>query len=633
MSQVSAWVGAGVLTAGVSAAMFAGAGAASAEEGKSDAGGAATSSTSDAASKPTAPAEQRKRPAFGERDSATAREPRRHGHLRRGEASVRESVRDDDHPSAENAASAGQETPRTARTDRKPRRVVGADAQAGTEPGTEAAAAPTVTAEKPATRPGLAGIRREISARLTPRVPERAQADAAETTRSGLVTDTGPGTGTGTGTESVTTLQTSAAADTAPVDASRKIPIIGDILGPDQPDYPPLVRAVGSAIFNILGAVVQAVDGPPQVPQELRDSVKVSSSTLVVSPGNEVAADWYFPADADPAKPPQRIIYLQHGILASGPMYSHTASYLAQRTNSVVVVTTVTSNPFADDGMWLGGDNMHKAVAQLFLDDDREALNASLTTATLKADAPVMTVPKDFVLVGHSLGGGFVPGVAGHYAEGLVARRDDPANAEDEANHLAGVVMLDAVPFHPIMPRAMERLKTLESSGDPADYVPMYEIGAPTNLLNAFSSVNDELTEARPGKFNGVVINGGVHMDGMLGGNPLIQAAAYLVAGIPQPQNPPAVQWLMAGWINDMFEGTIDPTTGRCLGADCHGIYGDTGSTIHIPAEKGDASAVVIDSGELPAAARPTDRFAPRDASSATVPHGWQYWIPLRIAA
>jgi hypothetical protein len=630
MRQVSAWVGAGVLTAGVSAAMFTGAGAANADEGGSESSDTATSATSDATSKTTASTEHRKRPALGERDSGTAKEPRRAGHLRRGEAPVRDRVRGDGDPGADEAASADRETTRTTRTDRKPRRAVEPDAPAGTEPGTESVTTPSVTTKEPVSRPGPAGVRRDVTARLTPRVPARTTAELDRTVDTRLVTDTG--TGEITDTDTVTTLQTPASIateDSAPADASRKIPVIGDILGPDQPDYPPLVRAVGSAIFNLLGAVVQAVDGPPQVPQELRDSVKVSSSTLVVSPGNEIAADWYFPAGADPSEPPQRLIYLQHGILASGPMYSHTASYLAQRTNSVVVVTTVTSNPFADDGMWLGGDNMHKAVAQLFLDDDREALNASLTTATLKADAPTMTVPRDFVLVGHSLGGGFVPGVAGHYAEGLVARRDDPANAEDEANHLAGVVMLDAVPFHPIMPRAMDRLKTLESSGDPADYVPMYEIGAPTNLLNAFSSVNDELTDARPGKFNGVVVNGGVHMDGMLGGNPLIQAAAYLVAGIPQPQNPPAVQWLMAGWINDMFEGTVDPTTGRCLGDDCHGIYGDVGSTIRIPSEKGDASAVVIDSGELPA----TDRFEPRDASSAAVPQGRQYWIPLQIAA
>jgi hypothetical protein len=559
---------------------------------------------------------------LSERDSGTAKEPRRPGHLRRGEASARDRVRGDDDLGAKNAASAGQEITRTVRTDRKPRGAVEPDAQTDTEKGTESVATPSVSPREPATRPVLADIRREVTTRLTPRVPDRVQTELDKTT------DPTPAART----PDVATSSTKA-EDAAPADASRRIPIIGDILGPDQPDYPPLVRAVGSAIFDLLGAVVQTVDGPPRVPHELRDSVKVSSSTLVVSPGNEVAADWYFPAEADPAKPPQRLIYLQHGILASGPMYSHTASYLAQRTNSVVVVTTVTSNPFADNGMWLGGDNMHRAAAQLFLDDDRQALNASLTTATLKADAPTMTVPRDFVLVGHSLGGGFVPGVAGHYAEGLVARRDDPANAEDEANHLAGVVMLDAVPFDPIMPRAMGRLKALESSGDPADYVPMYEIGAPTNLLNAFSSVNEELTDARPGKFNGVVINGGVHMDGMLGGNPLIQAAAYLVAGIPQPQNPPAVQWLMAGWINDMFEGTVDPTTGRCLGDGCHGIYGDVGSTIHIPTEKGKASAVVIDSGELPAAARLSERFEPRHASSADVPQGWRYWIPLQIAA
>lgn len=400
------------------------------------------------------------------------------------------------------------------------------------------------------------------------------------------------------------------------------IPGIGGILGPFQPDYPPLVRALGSAIFSLLGAVVQATDGPPVVPPELKGSVQVSSSTLVIAPGTEVAADWYFPTGGGQ---PQRLIYLQHGILATGPMYSYTASYLAQRTNSIVVVTTITSNPFADNGMWLGGDNLHNAVAQLFLDDNRTALNASLTTATLKAGATALTVPDEFVLVGHSLGGGFAPGVAGHYAEGLVARRADAGGEGDTTNHLAGVVTLDGVPFSPIMPNALDRLKALEDSnnGDAADYVPVYEIGAPLNYLNSLSEINEDLTAARPGKFNGVVVNGGVHMDSMLGGNPLIQAAAYLVAGIPQPQNPPAVQLLMAGWINDMFAGTVDPVTGRCLGPDCQGAYGDPGDTIVIPTDQGQASAVVIGSGALPATPTITsDRFEPIAAAS----------IPLSIA-
>jgi len=101
-----------------------------------------------------------------------------------------------------------------------------------------------------------------------------------------------------------------------------------------------------------------------------------------------------------------------------------------------------------------------------------------------------------------------------------------------------------------------------------------------------------------------VVVDGGVHMDGMLGGNPLIQAGAYLVAGTPQPQNPPAVQLLMAGWINDMFDHRIDTTTGRCLGNGCRGQYASPGETIVIVTDEGEASMVVIDSGSLPAATK-----------------------------
>jgi hypothetical protein len=511
MTQVSVWVGAGVVTAGMSAALLAGAGAATADTDAGTNAGPASKSS--------------------EHSGAPERKS---------------------HPAS--AAASRKATPSAGRT--------------------LSAATPTA---RPSAAPTARAARAASVASVAPAVAEQ------------------------------------------PATQSATIPVVGDILGPFQPDYPPLVRAVGSAIFNLLGAVVQAVDGPPIVPAELTNSVQVSSSTLVIAPGTEVAADWYYPTDGSQ---PQRLIYLQHGILASGPMYSYTASYLAQRTNSVVVVTTITSNPFADGGMWLGGDNLHNAVAQLFLDDDRQALNASLATATLKAGASALTVPDEFVLVGHSLGGGFAPGVAGHYAEGLVARRADGQDSGDETNHLAGVVTLDGVPFDPILPNAMDRLKALEDSnnGDPADYVPVYEIGAPLNFLNSLSKVNEELSDARPGKFNGVVVDGGVHMDSMLGGNPLIQASAYLVAGIPQPQNPPAVQLLMAGWVNDMFSGAIDPTTGRCLGPDCQGTYGDPGDTIYIPTDEGEASAVVIDSGSLPAPAFvSTDRFIPLAAQSIPV--------------
>ncbi|CAN5424179.1 hypothetical protein BH11ACT7_BH11ACT7_18030 [soil metagenome] len=547
MAPLAGWLGAGVFTAGVSAAVLAGAGAAQADtESGSETKAANTSETSDSAS------------------SAA-------GSVKSERAEKRQAARDD-HDSTR-----GETGRRTGRTDTSST----GEATGDTDTDTEDVAEPEAEAEADA-------------AEETVETPKAGKRETAT-----LRTRQKPAT-----QEKTDDLEADVSEAAAPAAQAQPIPIVGDIMGPFQPDYPPIVRAIGSAVFNFIGAMVQAADGPPLVPDELRDDITVSSSTLQISPGNEVAADWYVPTTGQP----ERLIYLQHGVLATGPMYSYTAAYLAERTNSIVVATTITSNPFADGGLWLGGDNMHKAVAQLFLDEDREALNASLTEATVKAGTPTLTVPLDFVLVGHSLGGGFAPGVAGHYAEGLVARRADGADAP---NHLDGLVLLDAVPFPPILPNAMDRLKALEDSngGDPGDYIPVYEIGAPLNYLNSTSAVNEELSDARPGKFNGVVINGGVHMDGMLGGNPLIQASSYLVAGIPQPQNPPAVQRLMAGWINDMFAERIDPTTGRCL-TDCDGSYGDPGETIVIPGDAGEASAVVIDSGSLPAVTElPAGRF------------------------
>ncbi|WP_131812676.1 alpha/beta fold hydrolase [Mycolicibacterium peregrinum] len=541
------WVGAGVLTAGVSAALLAGAGTASAEADSSGDSHAGPAKTSTSSTKP-----DRSAPA-GSRHVTP--------HLKRPDRPARSAA------------------PRVRRTVE---REAFEQKRAATPDDSESDALRAATKQTPllplSTQRSAA--RKQLRERLAPLTADMAQNDQpASDVRNPLT-----------------------AISEVPKTISATAPSGVGVTGSSSAQLPDLigsglqsvVNAVGSALFNAVGGVIQAVDGPPTVPPGLRDSVEVSSSTLVVSPGNEVPADWYFPTHGQP----DRLIYLQHGFIATGPMYSYTASYLAERTNSVVVVTTVTSNPYTAGGMWLGGDNMHQAVAELFLDPDRKALNASMTTASLKAGQESFTVPERFVLVGHSLGGGFAPGVAGYYAEGLVARR---AEGQDAPNDLAGVVLLDGVPPSGSLPAAMDRLHQLEASNgnDPADYVPVYEIGAPLNAFNSTSKVNDELSAARPGTFVGVVVNGGVHMDSMLGGNPLIQAAAYLVAGIPQPQNPPAVQRLMAGWVNDMFEGNIDPVTGRCL-SDCNGTYGDAGQTVDIDAGTGNATAVVIDSGTLP---------------------------------
>ena len=88
------------------------------------------------------------------------------------------------------------------------------------------------------------------------------------------------------------------------------------------------------------------------------------------------------------------------------------AVQLAERTNSVVVAPTVTSNFFAADGCWINGDQMHRAIATLFA-GDRAALTASAAAA---AGRPVR-LPRPFVLAGHSADGNLAAAVAGYTTE------------------------------------------------------------------------------------------------------------------------------------------------------------------------------------------------------------------------
>lgn len=603
MTRVAAWVGAGMFTAGLSAAVLAGAGTARADNdggSKQDAKPSATHNES--AQKPqhrkTRAVKQRpksevsdaqateKKPTTTSRAAKTDEAPRP---LRQLADSVTAKARSDFRDTAREIRNAADGASAAAK---------GAVAEA-----TPAGDEPTSDVEI-RVRPPI-GIRSAIAAQR-----ERMHLPAGSAATAIEQRDIQVGTTLRDALKPISPDQADArAVSLAAATPTHEDPleVIHDVirslgalvLNPEPQNYPKPVSVIGDVVFDTLATLERAVGGDPVVPPALRDSVEVSTSTLVISEGHEVESNWYFPT-SDNGEPPTRLIYLQHGFLANGPLYSYTASYLAQSTNSVVVTTTFTSTPFEADGMWLGGDNLHEAVAQLFLDPDRTALNASMDTAELKAGrAENLDVPTQFVLVGHSLGGGFAPGVAGYYAEGLSRRREQGLDAPNE---LAGVVIYDAVPMGSIIPDAMDRLDELETNGtvdtsddDPNDYIPIYEIGAPLNFLNVFSDVNDQLSEARPGQFTGVVLEDGVHMDPMQGGNPLIQVAAYAIAGFPQPQNPLAVRELSAGWINDMFDENIDPATGACkTGVDCAGEYGDGDDSFTITTDRGDAVAVLI---------------------------------------
>jgi hypothetical protein len=147
------------------------------------------------------------------------------------------------------------------------------------------------------------------------------------------------------------------------------------------PPPPSLINVIGTLIFTIYNVALRLFEGPPVLPPG--STVTVRSSTLTLAPGKVVPADWYFPADPDPT----RLIYLQHGFLASGRFYSYTAATLAQETHSIVVAPSVTSNFFATDGFWIGGAPLQRAVADLFK-GDRTALTDSASAAVGRSRWP-----------------------------------------------------------------------------------------------------------------------------------------------------------------------------------------------------------------------------------------------------
>lgn len=328
-------------------------------------------------------------------------------------------------------------------------------------------------------------------------------------------------------------------------------------------DVPPVISAIGTLVFGLISLAESVFEGPPMALPG--SGVTVKRSTLVIG-DQEVPADWYFPEGSldENGTPPEHVIYLQHGFLARGVFYDYTASYLAQQTNSVVVAPTLTSNIFATDGMWLGGTQMHQAVADLFTDATNDELLNSAQAAGYTRDE----LPHDVVLVGHSLGGGLVIDTARYIS----------ANEGGSAPyHLAGVLMLDGVSFTDPVPILQ----------DIPDSVPVYNLSATPYMWNLFGTMDAALAQVRPDDFHGAQLLGGLHSDSMIGGNPLVQFGAYLLTGFSLPTNVAGSQILAATWINDMFDCQND--------ADCKtpGFYGQPGDTLTIPTPVGPAFALV----------------------------------------
>lgn len=580
MQRWSAWMGAVFLTAGVTAALFAGAAVSAADTG-SDSNSSSSASDSPGPDKPdkTDKPEKPEKPA-PEKD--TAKDP------------------DDSTPKA-------TEPTGTEPTDTEP---------TGTEPtATEPEAPETPEIEEPATSPAVEPTSQPTTPEPTtskpttpepttpkPTTPKKdtvveqqaavvadATTPAVTPTRDDLASEPASVTEEVTpefeqplatvtditkaqepqplsATNSMRMAQAAVTTAVAPPAPTNVLDMIGRVIGS-------VIVRIGFIAMNALQAVEALVTGPPVLPPN--STVTVRSSTITLSTGQRVAANWYYP-EGD--VPPDRMILLSHGFLALGPMYSYTAANLAEQTHSIVVTPTLPSNFFAPDDQWLGGIGMAELIAELFV-GDREALTQSAIDAGFATryglDPATAALPQKFGLAGHSLGGQLVTGVAGFLAE------------NGAADDLVGVITLDGVPTGTTVADAIDKLDDYEADG--GHYIPIREIGAPFNLFNSISNIKESLNAGRPGRYNGVVLDGGVHMDSMRGGNPLIQFTAYLVAGFPQAQNPPAVEQLAATWFNQWFQGQTD------IGDDLV-----PGSRIEIITPQGTATGVVI--GSVPTA-------------------------------
>lgn len=264
--------------------------------------------------------------------------------------------------------------------------------------------------------------------------------------------------------------------------------------------------------------------------------VRTGRSTLTIPFGDGVAApaDWYFPTQVDGTTDAHGVIWLQPASGTTGGSVVSLALDLARQTNSIVVAPSLPTTM-----NWsLAGDPARRAVASLF-EGSRSALVASAAAAGYAGDAGQLM--GRFLLAGHSAGGGFVTAVAADYVA------NNPTSTD-----LVGVVMEDGV-----------AQGAFDGSGSfaaqvaalDARSIPVYQLAAPAQLWNAYGATTNALVATNPGRFRGVVLTGGSHVDAIGGGGPANDVVAQRVAGPSLPGNAAAVRLLTAGWINDLYAG------------------------------------------------------------------------------
>ncbi len=521
MGKRRALLGTGAVVVGVGSALISGAGVAVADTAESDAGAASSAARADA----SAPARTVPRRATGAATGATSE------------------------PVADSEASAERSAPTASRTTVR----AGADRSRRAARNTSSAARAEVPAavSEPALSPvefdapslpaaalpaaaQVAAPAAVVGAQRTPVTQTLAAATRAGALPAAYVPRPAPAPAVALLAGVMSALGWRPGADVvtafpavAPVASTRQgvtaAAVIGTPVAAAPPD-PTAFEAAAAAMDPLLPGASNGVTG-----------VQVGHSRLEIPGafiGNTVAADWYFPTQADGTIDAQGVIWLQHGFGASNTFYSALATDLAQRTNSIVVAPTLSSLPFTFSGGCLICSTSQQAVADVFLDPDRSALVTSAQDAGYTGN--VSELLGAFVLSGHSAGGGFATATAADYVS--------------EGDELLGVVMFDGVSNGTFDDTFTDQLATLTD-------IPVYQIAAPAQAWNNFGATTNQLLAARPGVFNGAVLVGGSHVDSMLGVNPIIDFVLQLVTGFSPAGSTAAVYNLSNGWINDLYVG------------------------------------------------------------------------------
>jgi lipocalin len=294
--------------------------------------------------------------------------------------------------------------------------------------------------------------------------------------------------------------------------------------------------------------------------------------------GKTVAADWYFPTQVDGSVDAQGVIWLQHGFGATNIFYSALAKDLAQRTNSIVVAPTLSSIPFTLSGGCLACAGSEEAAAAAFLDPNRTTLIDSALAAGYTGD--VNQLKGKFAVAGHSAGGGFASAVAADYIG---------AGSDLQDRSLVGVVMFDGVSNAAFGDGFAKQVQTLAAA-----HKPIYQIAAPGQAWNAFGITTNTLVNTLPGQFVGMVLNGGSHIDSMLGVNPFFDTVLQLVAGRSPAGNTAATHLLSTGWLNDMYAGNTPDTAqfGFYAGANTPIVMGPT-AAVGLPSPVANGSGLL----------------------------------------